>query len=390
VASVGWRGCLAAGVLIVLGPAGARAVEVQRLETATAPGKTRRTIVRVVLSQPVQAAVHRLSGGPDAPSRLYLDLPPGTRLARGVVPAAAVQRPVSGLRVGIGDGGVLRVVLELEPAATYRVARSQGGRVVAIDVAAPTVVAARTPPPPLPATGVTANALALRPRIVLDPGHGGQDPGAQGYATEKDVTLVIARELATLLRDRLNAEVVLTRTGDTTLTLAERTTFANNLKADLFLSIHANSSESQRLHGVETYYLNNTGDRATIRLAAMENGLDPLAPKEGSSELRYILSDLVQVGKLEESATLAGAVQRSLVRRLRTEYPDVGDLGVKQGPFYVLVGAYMPCALVETSFLNHPAEGRRLAGPRYQQAVVEGLAAGVEAFLANARRAQTL
>src|SRR5262249_31127220 len=154
-------------------------------------------------------------------------------------------------------------------------------------------------------------------------------------------------------------------------------------QADLFVSIHANSSPSQRLHGVETYYLNNIGDRATTRLAAMENGIDALTPKHGSTELRYILSDLVQVGKMEESAALALAVHRGLVRHLRSEYDNVADLGVKRGPFYVLVGAYMPCVLVETSFLNHPSEGRRLAGPDYQHAVAEGLAAGIGRFVAT-------
>ena len=109
-----------------------------------------------------------------------------------------------------------------------------------------------------------------------------------------------------------------------------------------------------------------------------------------SSKLRYILSDLVQVGKIDESTALAATVQHNLVQRLRSEYDDVGDLGVKQGPFYVLVGAYMPCVLVETSFVNHPTEGPRLAGSRYQRAVAEGLAAGVEGFLASARRARTL
>src|SRR5204863_4533073 len=117
---------------------------------------------------------------------------------------------------------------------------------------------------------------------------------------------------------------------------------ANGEDADLFLSIHANASPGGRLRGVETYYLNNTNDRATNRLAAMENGLDLLGPAQGRSDLRYILSDLVQVGKMEESIKLATAVQRGLVGHLREDYRGVTDLGVKQGPFYVLVGAYMP------------------------------------------------
>jgi len=156
------------------------------------------------------------------------------------------------------------------------------------------------------------------------------------------------------------------------------------------VSIHANASRSPRLHGVETYYLNNTGDHATMRLAAMENGL-PETPRRGTrADLRYILSDLVQVGKMEESIALATAVQRALVDHVGARWPGVVDLGVKRGPFYVLVGAYMPCVLVETSFLTHPAEGRRLAGRAYREAVAEGVYSGVARFLEDARRARTL
>ena len=111
---------------------------------------------------------------------------------------------------------------------------------------------------------------------------------------------------------------------------------------------------------------------------------------EEGADLRYILSDLVQVGKMEESVALATAVQRGLVRHLSARYPGVADLGVKQGPFYVLVGAYMPCVLVETSFVSHPAEGRRLAASPYRQAVAEGIYGGVERFVAETRRARTL
>ncbi|HJQ84041.1 MAG TPA: N-acetylmuramoyl-L-alanine amidase, partial [Candidatus Binatia bacterium] len=117
---------------------------------------------------------------------------------------------------------------------------------------------------------------------------------------------------------------------------------------------------------------------------------DLIAPRRRGADLRYILSDLVQVGKMEESVALATAIQRGLVGHLGTRYPDVADLGVKRGPFYVLVGAYMPCVLVETSFLTHPTEGRRLAARSYREAVAEGIYAGVARFLADGRRARTL
>src|SRR5262249_41904664 len=146
----------------------------------------------------------------------------------------------------------------------------------------------------------------------------------------------------------------------------------NGEEADLFVSIHANANPTGRLRGVETYYLDNSTDRGTLRLAKLENGLDLLRPKNDDASLRYILSDLVQVGKLDESAQLARQMQRGLVSQLRHRYPDVVDLGVKRGPFYVLVGAYMPCVLVETAFLSHPVEGRRLARADYRADVAQG------------------
>ncbi len=386
-------------VVLVLASRAEGAVEVERVETAAVSGAGVRAQLRLVLSSWARPVVRSVVAEPNGPARLYVDLPSGARLARSVVPREAVRPPISGLRVGIGDGGVLRVVVELDGPVTYRVTTSRNGRVVTLDLVGSGESKSAMEPPPAPEGPTRARTTEApgeppltraRPRIVLDPGHGGDDPGARGYAVEKNVTLTIARELAVLLRDRLDAEVVLTRTRDQTLALADRTALANRMEADLFVSIHANASPSRRLHGVETYYLNNTGDRATMRLAAMENGIDRLAPKHGSTELRYILSDLVQVGKMDESAALAAAVQRGLVQHLRGTYGAVTDLGVKQGPFYVLVGAYMPCVLVETSFLNHRTEGRRLAGTRYRQAIAEGLANGIVRFLDSQRRARTL
>jgi N-acetylmuramoyl-L-alanine amidase len=342
--------------------------------------------VRLALSAPAPADLHEVSG--PSGSRVYLDLPRGTRLGR--VPRRLPPRgPIASLRLGLAEDGGVRVVLDLEPAATHRLTRERGGRLLALAVVREVPEAA---PRPAPAPVPTLRLGSQQPKIVLDPGHGGQDPGARGFAVEKEVTLAIAKRLATLLRERLGAEVVLTRTADATLPLAARTARANAEGADLFLSIHANASPTRRLRGIETYYLNNAADRATIRLAAMENGLDLLtrAPARRRSDLRYILSDLVQVGKMEESIALATAVQRGLVDHLSGRYDGVADLGVKRGPFYVLVGAYMPCVLVEASFLTHPKEGRRLADRAYRETVAEGIQRGVERFLADSRRARTL
>jgi N-acetylmuramoyl-L-alanine amidase len=359
-------------------------LDLRRLGTETAPDGQR---IVLELSGTVHPRVSVIRSG-DTLSRLYVDLPAVTRVAAGVPRALAGTGPVASARVGLGDTGWLRVVLDLSGAGGYRVTPELGGRVVQVTVTPiPRPTVATFVGPQRPAARLPA---PKRIKIVLDPGHGGNDPGATGFAVEKEVTLAITQRLADLLRNRLGAEVVLTRSDDATLQLADRTQRANGEQADLFLSIHANANPHGRLHGVETYYLDNTGDHASMRLAAMENGLDLLRAPKGRNDLRYILSDLVQVGKIDESMALAGAVQRGLVGHLRSRFPGVTDLGVKRGPFYVLVGAYMPCVLVETSFLTHPVEGRRLATRRYQDEIAEGVAAGVARYLADTARARTL
>ena len=369
------------GACIALVAAHGDAAELRRVEVTPAPGGATAILL---LSAPVRAAVRDVTAPDGTPARVYVDLPHGTRLGRGALRAVAASAPVGRARVGVGEHGEVRVVLDLESPATYRV-RGDGRRLVL--AFAPV---AESKPPAAPSPIPRAPTFPSRPRIVLDPGHGGHDPGAQGYAVEKDVTLAIAKHLAVLLGEQLGAEVVLTRSADATLPLAARTARANAEGADLFVSIHANASPRPRLHGVETYYLNNTHDRGTIRLAAMENGLSLPVPARGGADLRYIVSDLVQAAKMEESIALATAVQRGLVDHLGARYGGVTDLGVKRGPFYVLVGAYMPCVLVETSCLTNPTEGRRLAARAYRDAVAEGIYAGIARFLADARRARTL
>jgi len=368
----------------VLGGRSARAVELRRLAVeATPAGAT----VQLVFSGPAPVTVRRADATADAFARLYVDLPRGTRLAGGIQGLATAPAPIAALRVGLGESGALRVVVDVAQGARWDVQRR--GRTASLVLSSSDPPVARREEAP-PAVVTPPPVPGPHPKIVLDPGHGGSDPGAEGFAVEKAVTLDIARQLATLLRERVQADVVLTRAADATLALAARTARANAEGADLFVSIHANASRSRRLHGVETYVLDNTTDHATMRLAAMENGLDLITPRRDRADLRYILSDLVQVGKMEESAALATAVQHALVRHLAVRYRGIADLGVKRGPFYVLVGAYMPCVLVETSFLTHPAEGRRLAGREYRAAVAEGIYAGIARFLADTRRARTL
>lgn len=251
----------------------------------------------------------------------------------------------------------------------------------------PTPSPTATPPPtPSPTPSPSPTPEPRRFTIVIDPGHGGKDPGARGVTgdEEKAVTLAIAKEVAQRLEGDPDVDVVLTRSGDETVSLEQRTALANARGADLFVSIHANASESRSAVGIETYTLNNTDDQATMRLAALENGLAFTGAVPDESDLAYILSDLLQTGKEDESIALAEAVQGSLVRYLRGRWRNVTDLGVKKGPFYVLVGAYMPCVLVEVGFLTHPTEGERVASQRYQRDLAEGIQRGIRDFLASA------
>jgi len=241
--------------------------------------------------------------------------------------------------------------------------------------------AAGEPAAPEPEQGAPAGADEddRRPirRIVVDPGHGGHDPGAIGPSRvrEKDVTLAIAQRLSRQLREA-GFEVVLTRRDDRYLALEERTALANAAHGDLFVSIHANAHPRRTRTGVETYFLNVTDDRYATRLAARENGVDLSA----AGDLARILTDLDARASAGASLRLARLVQREVCGGVRARVGDVRDLGVKSALFYVLLGARMPAVLVETGFISNRTEERRLASPRYQEEVAEGIARAVSAF----------
>ncbi len=387
----GWGTALA---VVLAAAAAAQAAAPRELRGIALEPTVDGTRVVIELSRPGAARFTVVRDEQGALRRIHVDLPAGTVIAGPVTPAGVSEPPVLGVRAGMVDGARARVVIEVDGATEYRVAEVAAPNEVALTVlgahapgtATPGASAEATRPAPAPRVRRGRD----RPKIVLDPGHGGDDPGAQGYAIEKEVTLDLARRLARLLRTRLHAEVVLTRDEDQTLALKDRTARANAEDADLFVSIHANANETGRLRGIETYYLDNSTDRGTLRLAKLENGLDLLRPKNGEASLRYILSDLVQVGKLDDSVRLARLVQRGLVDRLRPRYAGIVDLGVKRGPFYVLVGAYMPCVLVETAFLTHPVEGRRLARTDYRDEIAQGLYGGIARFVADLSKRRTL
>ena len=217
--------------------------------------------------------------------------------------------------------------------------------------------------------------------VVVDAGHGGEgEEGAHGVdgVLEKEVTLKIANVLDELLRERLRVKTVMTRTEDVNVSLADRTKIANDADADLFISIHTNASEFKNLRGIETYYLDNTNDASSLKLAQRENAS---LLEEGQDDLGFMLSDLIQTGKAPESVSLAHYVNDALHKKLSAYYDDVKNHGVKKAPFYVLVGAHMPCVLVEVSFIDHPEEGKRLISERYQRLVANGIYDGVLKYL---------
>jgi N-acetylmuramoyl-L-alanine amidase len=225
--------------------------------------------------------------------------------------------------------------------------------------------------------------------IVLDPGHGGGESGAVGTrgTAEKDLTLVLAQALRRRLEARLPVRVVLTRDEDAELPLDTRAALANQLKGDLFISLHLNSSVGDGAHGAETYFLSlQASDAAAAGAAAAENapaaaeaseaaevnGADPLY------DLQLILWDLAQSHHLVESQRLAGLIQDELNTTL-----SLRDRGVKQAPFRVLMGAAMPAVLVELGFLSNPQEEARLQDPGYRADLVEALVRAVARYRAQ-------
>ncbi|HEV3062291.1 MAG TPA: N-acetylmuramoyl-L-alanine amidase [Vicinamibacterales bacterium] len=207
-------------------------------------------------------------------------------------------------------------------------------------------------------------------RIVIDAGHGGHDPGAQARGiVESELTLDIALRLEKLLQKTPGVDVVLTRRTDEFVALQDRTAIANREGADLFLSIHANASPSAQAHGIETYFLNFASNLSAAAVAARENA----ASGQAMNALPDIVKAIALNNKLDESRDFASAVQHAMLDQLRASNKLVKDLGVKQAPFVVLIGAAMPSVLAEISFLTNPQEAKLLKGHAYRQRIAEAL-----------------
>jgi N-acetylmuramoyl-L-alanine amidase len=324
------------------------------------------------------------------PQRLYVDLE-RSRLADSIRRNIPINDDLLiDARAGQYTQTSVRVVVDIKSFKTYKVFSLKDPFRIVIDVWGKSGRKKSRPKPPVTASPksdkLPASALAKQlalgvSRIVIDPGHGGRDYGAPGYLKgvhEKDVVLQISRRLAKKIREELKYNVYLTRSSDQFLTLEERTAIANTQNADLFISIHTNSHRDRRAHGIETYFLNLATDDDAIRVAAMENATST----KNISDLQTILSDLMQNAKINESSRLAGYVQTSMVKHLQSKrYSRIRDKGVKQAPFYVLLGAQMPAILVETSFISNPRECKRLTNPRYQERLCEAIINGIRTYI---------
>jgi N-acetylmuramoyl-L-alanine amidase len=216
-------------------------------------------------------------------------------------------------------------------------------------------------------------------RIVLDPGHGGHDTGTIGRngLKEKDLVLEVARHLQTLLQERLNAEVVLTRTDDTFIPLEERTALANEHQADVFVSIHANSSRTRSVSGVETYYLNFATTLDAQEVAAREN----VSTARNIRDLPNLVKSITKADKSAESRELANSLQKRLYRSAQRLFPATKNRGVRTAPFVVLIGADMPSVLAEVGFVSNPRDEKLLTRMDSRKRLAEALYAGIEGYV---------
>ena len=358
----------------------------------------------------------------EAPARVVVDLQ-NTRVVDALKDATLTfpDDVVRQIRVGRQQGAATRVVLYLSGAQRHSVYAMYSPYRVVIDLerAVSTIKSTTNAQPalapklvkaPAPKTTVVADtsdttSTAPAPpvanmngsfslsrqlglgvaRIVIDPGHGGHDPGAQARGlTEADLTLDIALRLEKLLLKQRGVEVVLTRRTKTYVTLNERTAMANRATADLFLSIHANASADDRARGIETYFLNFSSNAAAEAVAARENA----GSNRTMRELPNIVKAIALNNKIDESRDFAAFVQDAMFERLQRANRTTRNLGVKQAPFVVLIGATMPSILAEISFLTNSREAAWLRTSRYRDQLAEALFNGVMKYQTSLKASQ--
>ena len=385
---------------------------VTKIKTSTGPDYTR---VIVHTQHPTKYKFGLLKADQQHPKpRLYVDLQTNLLDPEIQRETKLTDSLVHNIRVAPHSEDTIRVVLDLHTLGDHKVFPMDHPARVVIDVSARDDKIARIigtqaqddkRPDPSPKASDVKDKLPAKSEsspkqslsmlaglkiktIVIDPGHGGRDPGALGpkKTMEKDITLDIAKRLSTLLeKDKALelSEIVLTRKSDRFVDLEKRTAIANAKRADLFISIHCNAHRSRRFRGVETFYLDLTNDRYSIKLAARENATS----EKTISDLQFILADLALKSHVDDSISLGHAIQKGMIGKLRRKYKDVKDLSLKPALFYVLIGARMPSVLVETSFISNPMEERRLRTKTYRQQLAEGIYAGIRNIV-QARKKQ--
>lgn len=341
-------------------------IDVKGIRYWSSPDYTR---VVVDLSGSVEFSTNRISD----PDRVYFDLK-NSILKKEIKTTFPVgDGMLKAVRAGQFDLHTVRIVLDVEKITDLNTFILDNPARLVIDVHGVGKIAK------------PEQTIAKR-RIVIDPGHGGHDPGAIGPSGlhEKDVVLDIALRLKKiLLSDPLN-EIILTRETDRFIPLEERTAIANNKNADLFVSIHSNANPVRRVKGIETYLLNWTNDEEAMRVAARENKISLKKMKEMHRQmdvLGMIKNDLLRQNKREESLKLAHFIQRSMISTLNNNYKTRVDLGVKQALFYVLFGAKMASVLVEVSFISNPQEEQLLLKESYRMQIAKAIAAGLNTYI---------
>jgi len=324
------------------------------------------------------------------PQRLYIDFE-NSILGKNIEKIIPIDDDLlSGARAGQFTKDSVRVVVDIKNFKTYKVFSLKDPFRIIMDIWGDSEKAPKTSDlkvkntirDPKAVSGSLVKQLSLGvKRIIIDPGHGGRDYGAPGRIKgihEKKIVLQIGRRLAKKIRKELKCEVIMTRNSDKFLTLEERTAIANTKNADLFISIHTNANRDRRAYGIETYFLNLATDKDSILVAARENATST----KNISDLQVILNDLMQNSKINESSRLAGYIQESMYKHLKKKgYSRIKNKGVKQAPFYVLLGAQMPAVLIETSFISNQRECKRLINSKYQDRLCKGIVFGIKKYI---------
>jgi len=271
-----------------------------------------------------------------------------------------------------------RIVLDLYPAPSPKTTIVKAPETSNTPSGQPQV-ATKLPPPPIIVAPSAASATKKDMIIVLDPGHGGKDPGALGRkgTREKDIVLKISNHLRNLLAKEANAKVFMTRESDVFIELEDRATFANQRKADLFISIHINSHPKKTIKGLELYHFGEASDPRALEVAARENGT-PL--EDNGPAWQFILADKLHDKKIEDSQEFAWTTKKALVKYLKPFY-KVKDHGVKTAPFFVLRMTTMPAILAEIAFISNPTEEKLLKSSTYQKRMAQGIFEGIKSYI---------